>query len=705
MAGSNAGGMHRPHPASPGAPAGTSSRYRSEIDGLRALAVLAVIVNHLSERWLPGGFLGVDVFFVISGYVITASIVGRGPQPLRPFLAGFYRRRVQRLAPALIVCVAITALLTCLFVPDPTASLLTGATALFGVSNLYLQHQASDYFGSDAALNTFTQTWSLGVEEQFYLIYPLLAWLLGLGRAPGLRGRLPFLALLALVSMLSLQGFRHASLSDPGAAYFLTSGRLWELAAGGLLFELRRLPGPGPTWRLPPGPWALPPFAALLATFWMPSARAALSTPIAVAATVLLLWALERPGLLKRGLMLPPLRHLGLISYSLYLWHWSVLSLGRWTVGLQGWWLVALLALMGLLAELSYRWIETPLRRGRWATSAGRTLLKGGAASGTLAGLLAWLALGGGGHRLYAGERTPTIREQLGRQRIEGTALRHDLCHFDSRINPDQATFAALARRCTAPAAATAAGSPGGGRMVFVAGDSHASALMPLESDLRRLGFGNAHLSKDGCPFPIPADGILDRDCGPFQHRWEQHILQTARPGDVVLIAGYWLSHLGTGIGDTRDHLLGPDGRPLTGSNAKIAVMRGALNAFAARAERRGLKVLVLGAGPRLLDREACLREWFRPVPHPAACARAFAQQLGYADWLTRELGRGLSPGIHLIDPLPLYCPQGCTIAAMRQVLFDRDHPSDTSVRRLQAAVLQAIGAAPRQTAAARKLP
>ena len=152
--------------------AASTTSYRPEIDGLRGLAVLAVVINHLNHNWLEGGFLGVDIFFVISGYVITASINGRLNQPLGMFLGEFYRRRVQRLAPALITCVAITGLLTCLFVTDPSSSLITGATALFGVSNIYLLQESTNYFGLDASLNTFTQTWSLGIEEQFYLVFP-----------------------------------------------------------------------------------------------------------------------------------------------------------------------------------------------------------------------------------------------------------------------------------------------------------------------------------------------------------------------------------------------------------------------------------------------------------------------------------------------------------------------------------------------------
>lgn len=168
-------------------------------------------------------------------------------------------------------------------------------------------------------------------------------------------------------------------------------------------------------------------------------------------------------------LTLPPLRHLGLISYSLYLWHWSVLCLGRWTVGLQGWWMVALVSLMVVLAELSYHCIEAPLRRSRWAATANGALSRGGAVSGALAGLLTWLALGGGGHRLYAGEHNPTIREQLGRQRIEGTTIAHQPCHLGSDLSPDDTAFTALTRRCIVPAP-TLQGSIGAGRLIFVAG-------------------------------------------------------------------------------------------------------------------------------------------------------------------------------------------------------------------------------------------
>ena len=158
------------------------STYRPEIDGMRAIAVFAVIVNHFTPTALPGGFLGVDIFFVISGFVVTASLISALPKAtdaqLRYFwhcyLLRFYARRVKRLLPALISCAVITSLIGCLFIEDPSISLRTGIAALIGGANFLLLQQSTDYFGEDAALNLFTQTWSLGVEEQFYFVFPIL---------------------------------------------------------------------------------------------------------------------------------------------------------------------------------------------------------------------------------------------------------------------------------------------------------------------------------------------------------------------------------------------------------------------------------------------------------------------------------------------------------------------------------------------------
>lgn len=204
------------------------------IDGLRAIAVIAVIINHLDKSLLPGGFLGVDVFFVISGFVITASLSSRELGTLRSFLLAFYQRRIKRLLPALLTCVIVTGMGICVVDPEPEASLRTGIYALFGLSNFHLYLQAIDYFATSAQVNAFTHTWSLGVEEQFYLVYPLLFWVCLSG---GSVRRLNIW--MGVLSLMSFVAFAWLFIDSPAAGYFMTPARFWELGAGCLLFASR----------------------------------------------------------------------------------------------------------------------------------------------------------------------------------------------------------------------------------------------------------------------------------------------------------------------------------------------------------------------------------------------------------------------------------------------------------------------------------
>jgi len=211
--------------------------YRLDIDGLRAVAVLAVIVNHFSSSILPAGNLGVDLFFVISGYVITASLSRAKSTSLKGFLASFYAKRAKRLLPALVACVIPSAILICLFNPWPQGDIKTGITALFGLSNIWLYLQDTNYFGQSAALNVFTQTWSLGVEEQFYLLFPFFVWFSGLSQQLAARRGARNLALIIIPLLLvSVVLFVVFARSNPAASFYLVSSRFWELAAGCLAY-------------------------------------------------------------------------------------------------------------------------------------------------------------------------------------------------------------------------------------------------------------------------------------------------------------------------------------------------------------------------------------------------------------------------------------------------------------------------------------
>lgn len=208
----------------------SKQHYRHDIDGLRAVAVLAVIFGHTFAQILPGGYLGVDVFFVISGYVITMSVLGRSDQGFRQFASSFFLRRIKRLMPALTVCFFLTSLVVIILDQEPKVSLITGAVSLFGVSNFSLYVHELDYFSASTKYNAFTHTWSLGIEEQFYILFPLVFWL---AYSPlGKRRAKLFFGVIFSASLISLVTFYMVQKTTPTAAYYLVPFRLWELGFG-----------------------------------------------------------------------------------------------------------------------------------------------------------------------------------------------------------------------------------------------------------------------------------------------------------------------------------------------------------------------------------------------------------------------------------------------------------------------------------------
>ena len=376
------------------------SRYRPEIDGLRAFAVIAVIINHFNKDLLPSGYLGVDIFFVISGYVITSSLADRKSKNFWDFLSGFYERRIKRLVPALVIFVLITSVLICLFNPVPGVTLGLGWRALFGISNINLYQSSTDYFAESTELNPFTHTWSLGVEEQFYLLFPFLIWFSGFGQQAAKGARNLFLWVGAM-TIASLIGFIFFYQVNQPAAYFLMPSRFWEMAAGCLLFIgfQRRAKIEQALERVPP----LLVVAAMVGVMFLPVTAAVPGTIGIVVLSAILIACLKQGTAAYALFTLEKMVYIGLISYSLYLWHWSVLSISRWTIGIHWWSAPIQCGLMLLLAICSYKWIETPMRKlnftpKRWKViSAGAifSLLAFGAVRGVAMPFSSLLFVGG----------------------------------------------------------------------------------------------------------------------------------------------------------------------------------------------------------------------------------------------------------------------------------------------------------------------
>jgi peptidoglycan/LPS O-acetylase OafA/YrhL len=515
------------------------SLYRPEIDGLRALAIVAVIINHFNAEILPSGYLGVDIFFVISGFVITSSLTNRPSKNFGDFLLGFYARRVKRLVPALVTCVVITSLLVCLVNPDPVISLQTGKWSLFGLSNLYLLKQATDYFGEAAELNVFTQTWSLGVEEQFYGLFPFVYWFSLRARPLCQGGKKSWRSLLlpALV-VASLIGFIWLNSTNPSAAYFLMPTRIWELGAGCLLFSgLKDMPKPLTSVLAKVRPlWVI---GAIGPVCFMPLQFNVLATIATVGLTALLIAAIRPQTAAYSLLTKPQVVYLGRISYSLYLWHWSVLSLSRLSIGLHWWSVPFQVGLMLLLAVVSYRCIEKPLRRVEWSIvrwqAIGRGLLAIIGAMVLVLGISTFVQA----KVFLDGSRIG--QRDLGKIYLEREYWNNQACTASRTTAESIDDFS----KCQIKLSSNV--SPVANRKIFWYGDSYAEQLAPAVALIAREQNLSVNLFvTSGCPATTKMQYTGETTPGfcanTFKAFW-RYVMVNSQAGDVLVLSNslhYW---------------------------------------------------------------------------------------------------------------------------------------------------------------------
>lgn len=642
--------------------------YRREIDGLRALAVIAVIINHFNSNLLPSGYLGVDVFFVISGYVISQSLYYRRYRSFAELLSDFYARRVKRLVPALLLFVVVTGLLMALVSPDPSQSLKTALMSLFGLSNVYLQLKATDYFGGAAHLNAFTHTWSLGVEEQFYLLFPFIVWWAGFGR-PG-RGNAAFVWALGLISLISLAGFIYWNAMGKHSFYFFMPTRFWELAAGALIFVLSTQLRAG---RL--GALVTPALVLMLTTLWLPETQASVATILVVLFSGLFILACTGSrSLASRALCHPAVVYIGLISYSLYLWHWSVLSLSRWTIGISVWTAPIQIALMFLLAVLSYHYIETPLRKATWSRSRLGSIGYGMASAVMVSGLVALIAWPMNG-RLYAGDRPDMIA-------IGVESLAHEYVLPDQRyrwegepcVLADNSEIGKVIplTRCTLGQFETAE------RRVLVLGNSFAASLAGAFDDLvSEDGFAVTITSSWGASpvRDVPNHGEWS---GANDYYWNTIVpglIDRLRPGDWVFLASDLASYSPPFISDE--------------SEERLALLKSGIENLSRNLERRGLNLAVLHGNPFARD-AGCdpaeiLPQWYSPGGRH--CTFLTKEQTlsrrARLDHVLGEVAEG--SGVAIVDLIDVFCPGDvCDYRAENGVILYRDafsHPSVEAAR------------------------
>jgi peptidoglycan/LPS O-acetylase OafA/YrhL len=489
--------------------------YEPALDGMRALAVGAVLAYHAGLPWARGGFLGVDAFFVLSGYLITALLLAERTATGRIDLRAFWARRARRLFPALLLVVAGVAWYAAAVAdPDELAGLRADAVATLAyVANWREVFAGDSYFDQFAAPSPLLHTWSLAIEEQWYVVWPLVvAALLRVGR--GSRGPLLVAAAGLTLASATMMALLFDSGGDPSRVYYGTDTRAQSLLVGAALAIV--LASPRVRRRLAAARWplevaAVASFALLAWAWWSVSGESAtlyrggfLLLALAVAAVIV---AASHPvrGPLQFLLARQPLPWLGRISYGVYLWHWPLyLVLTPDRTGWDGYALFALRAGATLLAAtLSYYLVEAPIRRGAFPGRRALWIAAPAAATAVLAGV--WLVA--------------------------------------DRPGPAPATNAAI------PMPSAAAPPPGaaGPARVLVVGDSVA---FTLAQGLGRVA-EEAHLSvwnqaRIGCGVlrgeRVLVDGnwsALDEDCVDWPTRWRAYV-EAFDPDAVVLLAGAW---------------------------------------------------------------------------------------------------------------------------------------------------------------------
>lgn len=665
--------------------------YLPHVDGLRAIAVLAVIFYHLNPNWLPGGFTGVDVFFVISGYVVSASVARSSSFGGWKGVLGFYARRMRRIMPALVVCLLATGLLSTLFIPESWLSETSGKTgrmAFIGLSNWVLAGTGNDYFSPRSEFNPYTHTWSLGVEEQFYLLFPLLfmAWSKG-GRGRGLSMLLFGLATAgsALFAISrALQGGQEI------ASFYQTTTRFWQLGAGVLLFQVLDMRGPVTSGGRATGPWSmfLQLGSASLLAYGLWSARPGHSPWIdglwPVLGTLGLLGLLHRSaaGWIGSSLSAQPMLVIGRMSYSLYLWHWPVFVLFRWTLGLDslGTGVLALLC-TALLAWLSWRWVEQPLRFGmRWRASDLRLV----------AGGVMVLLLGMGLQKQLERAAKHISLSTVSRHPLDWYPYAKDLkkefpdCELVvSRLPVAGGQVQQFERgKCAA--------GKGGERRLFVAGDSHALAYGEM---LRRVVLhdgGQARLyANAGCALVgLQGRQQADPGCNAYVHNTLADVAAQARAGDVLFLPGLRVPRL------VEQYGLFDQQQAFAAVQSEASVAQRAVDVRTAIVDLkpladRGIRIVLEAPKPVLAAPPfRCSDAFNRGNPicvNGMAVSRERMEALRTPAMTSLKQVAQALPGASVWDPLPVLCP-GATCQpeqAGKPLYFDGDHLSGHGNRTL----------------------
>lgn len=595
---------------------------RADIQGLRGVAVLLVVLFHAGV--LPGGFIGVDVFLVISGYVISRGMLTDLDGSGRFSLKQFYSRRLKRILPALTVMVATVSVLAPL-VLSPLGplrlSLSTAKWAIISLANVALYRSADGYFAASSDTNAFLHTWSLSVEEQFYLVFPIA--LLGAWRL-GVRFRRPHATTRTLVLASTIISFAAAVILTSGRqipgvgnpkqlAFYGSPTRAWEFLVGVLLamwsLHPRRsnlIAGASRSFTRAIAVIAILICAAILSPSDTPFPGVAALLP--VIATALIIAAGSEQTSWPRGLTWKPLTLLGDISYGWYLWHWPAIVVARvLTDSNRVWMLIAAMAAI-LPATVSYRYIENPIRRSR--SLAGRRLIPFATACVILPGALILASGAAADSLILNGDRRAIANDTRN--------------HLDVVRGCDQAGPLG-----TGPAACRIGDTDAMFDAVLI-GDSAAGQIAEVTADAVISRGGSLTVAtRHACPFNLVelVGADLNGGCETFVRQTLDRL--DMYPPGVVVIGTASSGYINERTAVLRDPL---SGRTETSPDGKAALWAEAQRRMIERISHTGARVIVLLPVPRFEGWDIKVCPSMTLANHPMQCGRTVQRSLAESE-------------------------------------------------------------------------
>ncbi len=663
-----------------------SGSRRPDIQGLRAIAVLLVIAFH-AELPVPGGFVGVDVFFVISGFVITAMLMREWAQHARLRFGRFYLRRFLRLTPALALLVGVVALVS-VVVQNPfgaqQTTARTGLGAMLLAANYVIGHAAGDYFAAGATTNPLLHTWSLSVEEQFYLVFPAT---LALGWTIARRRRLAPVTIVALVAAgsfaLSLAWSQGSPLAGvvteffggpESFAFYSSITRAWEFAAGALLaLLLARIPIPSvaASRAIGLGGALLIALSALVIHESQPFPGLVALLPVSGTVLVILAGSHRTVGVTS-ALSARPMVVIGDLSYSWYLWHWPVIVFTALLYPHRPDLLVAAAIASAVPAALSYRFVEQPLRRYRPRSRPRAAALITTTVAIPMLLCLGLLAGANGGWGLQSPGGAPTVGSVVADPRPDpgtgtpdaqaddgGTAAIEDGEVAGGEGGSLRSQHAVVRAGCVnsdLDPEACRFGPADASGTILLAGDSQAYALADGVIDAgQRLGLATVATSHTGCPFLArESSGVHNYPC----RTWQQSVVAYAlreQPAVVVIAnrSGGYVRPANGWRTVARD-----DGSRADSTDEAAALYAKGLEPVVRELADAGIPVVIIAAVPEMdgfTDPTSLLSEAFGPRAFeiPRSDAEAYRDPA----WQVEQALAEDYPGVTVYDPIPDLCP------------------------------------------------